>query len=129
MDHYFTRRNYIRTLLYGYAIGAVVVTIANVQAEIGYARLAVYVLVIGFSINTLIWALEYLFRRMAQRLSFGQQMPLHIALSTFGGAGGYVIGRSIAALILTGRLPRLANFGQPLMITILVSFFAGFTMW
>lgn len=129
MEHYFTRRNYVRTLLVGYVIGSVVVTIANLRSEIDVWRIAVYVLIIGFCINTLIWALEYLFRNMSDRLSFAQQMPLHIALSTFGGAGGYVIGRTLAGLLLTGRLPRLSHFGQPLLITILVSFFAGFGMW
>lgn len=130
-NHFFTLRNYVRSLIYGYAIGILVVVImavASAEGRITFKK-AVTFAIIGLCINSLIWALEYLVRNVTARLPIGKQFPIHITITTFGGVTGYVLGMTITTLLLRGRLPPLSMFRMPLVIAILASFFAGATMF
>lgn len=130
-DHFFTLRNYIRMLLYGYAIGTLVVVVLmmGMGDRLPVLRTAINIALIGFCINSLIWALEYLVRNISARLPMWKQFPMHIALTTFGGVAGFIIGRMLTSLLWAGRLPSIAAFKIPVIVSLLVSFFAGATMF
>ena len=129
-NHFFTLRNYFRMLIYGYCIGALAVFIFSLAARDSLSvRTVVGVAVIGFFINTTIWTFEYFVRNLTERLSMVLQFPLHIALTTSGGVIGFVVGRSLTSLMWTGRLPSLAVFKMPLIVTVIVSLFAGVSMY
>lgn len=91
-------------------------------------RLSVYVVIIGFCINSVIWALEILFRRVWARFSGAMHVVLHISVTTLGGTIGYLLGRLLATLIVARRLPTSSGLAQPLLIVVAVSFFAGASM-
>jgi Stage II sporulation protein E (SpoIIE) len=129
MSNFFSIRNYVRSLVYGYAIGILIVFVTNLGEPVDIGRLAVFVVIIGFCINSSIWGLEILFRPLAERLPAGGQLPMHVTISMAGGAIGYLLGRVIGALLLDGRLPRSWSIGQPLLIVAAVSFFAGAAMF
>ena len=129
-DYFFTVRNYFRMLIYGYAIGALVVLIFAIAEKSRVSwRTALQVAVIGFCINSTIWLLEYLCGNLSRRLSFGLQLPLHLVLSTGGGVVGFILGRSIYSLLFFGSMPPLSSYGTALIVTVMVSFFAGLSMY
>jgi hypothetical protein len=129
-NHFFTLRNYFRMLLYGYAVGALVVVVFSIAERDRFTwRTAVSIGIIGLCINSVIWSLEYLVRNLSERLPGGRQLPMHLVLSTVGGVIGFVAGRSIYSLLFYGRLPSFTAFKTPLLITVLVSLFAGMSMY
>jgi hypothetical protein len=130
-NHFFTLRNYVRMLVYGYAIGTLVVLVMmmGMGDRLPVVRTAVNIAIIGFCINSLIWALEFLVRNVSERLPMWKQFPMHVALTTAGGVAGFVIGRSVTTLVWHGRLPSMATFRVPIIVSLLVSFFAGVTMF
>ena len=129
-NHFFTLRNYVRSLIYGYTIGILVVVIMAVAAKDRFTfNTVISFFIIGLCINSLIWGLEYSIRNITARLPITKQFPLHITVTTFGGVTGYILGRTITTLLLHGRLPSVSIFKLPLVVTILASFFAGATMF
>ncbi len=129
-NHFFTLRNYLRMLLYGYAVGALVVVVFSIAERDRFSwRTAVSIGIIGLCINTVIWSLEYLVRNLSEHMPMGRQLPMHLVLSTVGGVIGFIIGRSVYSLLFYGRLPSFEAFKTPLLITVLVSFFAGMSMY
>lgn len=130
-NHFFTLRNYFRMLAYGYAIGTVVVLVFALAEgdRMPVWRTAGDIAIIGLCINTTIWVLEYLVRNLSERLSTAKQLPLHVTLSTVGGVAGFIIGRSLTSLIHRGRLPSLEAFKTPILVALVVSFFAGMSMF
>lgn len=130
-NHFFTLRNYLRMLIYGYSVGILVVALISFIApdDTPIWRIAIGIAVIGLCINTTIWVLEYSIRNITARISVGKQLPLHVAITTFGGVTGFIIGRTLSVLILAGRLPSLSTFRTPLIITVFVSFFSGLLMF
>jgi len=129
-NHFFTLRNYFRMLIYGYAVGALVVAIFVLAERDRFSlRMAIQVAIIGLCINTTIWSFEYLAHNVTERLDAWKQAPLHVVLTTAGGVIGFIAGRVIVTLIYLGRLPSLQSFKTPLIVTVLVSFFAGLSMF
>lgn len=129
-EFFFNRRRYVKTLLYGYAVGALVVGLTSIGRKFGsILRLAGMFLIIGFCITTMIWVFEYLFRRVVWRLTPMRQIPLHMILSAMGGVTGFAIGFNLSWLLFRRRLPRFEIWAEPLLIALTVSLFAGFTMF
>ena len=128
-EFFFNRRRYVKTLLYGYAVGILVVGLTSAGTKVNIPRLSVMILIIGFCINSMIWIFEYLFRRLVWRLPPLRQIPLHMIITAVGGVTGFVIGFNLSWLILRQRLPRFEIYAQPLIITLAVSLLAGFTMF
>ncbi len=129
-NHFFTLRNYVRMLLYGYAIGAVVVLIfAILQRDQFSPRAAIQFAIIGLCINTTIWMLEYLIRNLTERLNPWMRAAAHMSLSTFGGIAGFMLGRTVYTLVFLGRFPSFQGFQTTLLILVIVFFFAGMSMY
>ncbi len=129
-NHFFTLRNYFRMLLYGYAIGAVVVLIfAIMEGDQFSPRAALHFAIIGLCINTTIWALEYLVRNLTGRLNAWMRGATHMIVSTFGGVLGFMLGRTVYTLIFLGRLPSFRGFQTTLLVLVIVFFFAGLSLY
>lgn len=123
---FFNRRNYLRMLVFGYALGILIVVVTRLGKPMDIPRMAVMILIIGFCINSAIWGLEYALRGRIWHLSLGRQIPVHVMISTVGAVGGFIVGMTISFLILARRLPPRAIFNDTLLTIFLVSLFAGF---
>ena len=128
-EFFFNRRRFVKTLLYGYAVGILIVGVMSFGREIDVPRLALMVLIIGFCINGMIWILEYLFRGLVWKFPPMRQIPLHMIISALGGVIGFAIGFNLSWLLTQRRLPRFEIWAEPLLITLGVSIFIGFTMF
>lgn len=129
-EHFFTLRNFVRMLMFGYAIGAAVMIIF---AAAGREKLSwpngAQLVVIGLFMTGTIWTLEYLIRDLSGRLGTTLQLPLHLFLSTGGGILGFILGRSVFMLLVVGRVPSLRSYGAALIVIPLVCLFAGAAMF
>lgn len=122
---FFTRRNYFRTLFAGYILGTVVVTITNLGHRVNFPRTAFAIFIIGLCINSLIWACELLLRPWLRRLPAPLHPVLHVTAAMLGGVCGYALGSTITSLLFHQRVPRIESLRTPLLITLIVSCFAG----
>jgi Stage II sporulation protein E (SpoIIE) len=129
VNYFFTWRNYIRTLVYGYAVAVMVVIVMTIGTPVHLPRLVFSVILIGVCVNTTIWAVEYLFRRQIARASQAGQAAAHVVVCTVAGVLGFVLGRTVNSVILDGRLPTLGTMMPALQVAALVSFFAAVTMF
>jgi hypothetical protein len=117
-------------LLYGYAIGGLVVLIFAIAARERFSPLAaIQFAIIGLCINTTIWTLEYLARNLTERLHSWTRAAAHVILPTLGGVLGYIIGRTLFSLIFLGRLPSFPGFQTTVLVLIVVCLFAGLSMY
>jgi hypothetical protein len=128
--HFFKLRNYVRMLLYGYAIGGLVVLVFAIAARERFSPLAaIQFAIIGLCINTTIWTLEYLARNLTERLHSWARVAAHVILPTLGGVLGYIIGRTLFSLIFLGRLPSFPGFQTTVLVLVVVCLFAGLSMY
>jgi hypothetical protein len=125
-EHFFTLRNFVRFLLIGYAIGAVVIIIFVLSGSQKLSwQSAAQLGFIGLFMNATIWSLEYLIRGLSGRLATAVQFPLHLFLSAGGGILGFLLGRSAYMLLFFGRIPSLRSYGTALIVIPLVCLVGG----
>jgi serine phosphatase RsbU (regulator of sigma subunit) len=124
----FSIRNYVRTLLFGYAVASVVVFLTNLDRTSSFAKLAVFVLVIGFVINSSIWGVSIAFRPLFRRVPEKRHVAVYGVATLLAGAIGFPVGYSLSVLIVAGRFPSLASFREPFAITLGISLLAGIAM-
>jgi phosphoserine phosphatase RsbU/P len=124
----FTVHNYVRTLLFGYAVASVVVFLTNLDRAASFSKLAVFVLVIGFVINTSIWCVILALRPLFRRVPEKRHIAVYGGATLLAGAIGFPVGYSLSVLIIAGRLPSGASFREPFAITLGVSLLAGIAM-
>jgi hypothetical protein len=125
-EHFFTLRNFVRFLLIGYAIGAVVIIIFVLSGSQKLSwQSAAQLGFIGLFMNATIWSLEYLIRGLSGRLATAVQFPLHLFLSAGGGILGFLLGRSAYMLLFYGRIPSLRSYGIALIVIPLVCLVGG----
>ena len=129
-EHFFTLRNFVRMLFFGYAIGALMMTIFALAGSDKFSwRSFAQLVFIGLFMTTTIWSFEYLVRGLSGRLSTVFQLPLHLTLSTGGGVLGFIAGRSVYMLIFAGRIPSLRSYGVAFIVIPMVCLVAGAGMF
>ncbi|PYQ28649.1 MAG: hypothetical protein DMF56_15565 [Acidobacteria bacterium] len=129
-EHFFTLRNFVRFLLFGYAIGGVMMIIFATAGRDKLSLQSVAQLAfIGLFMTATIWSLEYLIRGLSGRLSPALQLPLHLMLAAGGGVLGFILGRSAYTLLFFGRIPSLRSYGTALIVIPLVCLLTGAGMF
>ena len=129
-EHFFTLRNFVRMLIFGYSIGGAVMILFVVAGrdQLSWQN-AAQLAFIGFFMTGTIWTLEYLIRDLRGRFRIAFQFPLHLMLSTGGGILGFILGRSIYMLLFAGRIPSLRSYGAALVVIPLVCLVGGAAMF
>lgn len=129
-EHFFTLRNFVRMLLFGYSIGAAVMIIFAVAGrdKLSWQNVA-QLAFIGLFMTGTIWTLEYSIRNLSGRLGTALQFPLHLMLASGGGVLGFILGRSIYMLLFFGHIPSLRSYGAALIVIPLVCLVGGAAMF